>query len=131
MSVLYTRSISPGGVPQKGVNKANKDFFPNLSENVRVLKLRFSAFVEGPGGFREVREAGRNHFQLSWYLLVPGLTSYDRFSLNGTCQRGGYTSCRFSVVKNTLKSSKILRPKRSLNARLGHCKVLRLSLIHI
>ena len=33
-----------------------------------VLKLRFLAFPEGPGGFRELRKAGRNHFHLSWYL---------------------------------------------------------------
>ena len=44
----------------------------------RVQKLRFLAFSRGPGGFRELREAGRNHFHLSWYLLVPGITSYDQ-----------------------------------------------------
>ena len=32
-----------GGPPPKGVNKANKDFFPNFSENVRGLKLGFTA----------------------------------------------------------------------------------------
>ena len=37
----------------------------------RVLKLRFLAFPEGPGGFREVWRAGRKHFHLSWYLIVP------------------------------------------------------------
>ena len=68
MVLSLERSISPGGSPKKGVNKANKDFFPNLSEIVRVLKLRFLAFPQGPGGFRELREAGRNHFHLSWYL---------------------------------------------------------------
>ena len=66
----------PGGVPKKGVNKANKDFSPNCSLKFRVQKLRLLAFTEGPGGFRELREAGRNHFHLSWYLLVPGVTSY-------------------------------------------------------
>ena len=58
----------PGGVPPKGINKANKEFFPIFSLKIRVLKLRFLAFPEGRGGFREVREAGRNHFRLSWYL---------------------------------------------------------------
>ena len=62
----------PGGSPKKGVNKANKEIFPNFSLKFRVLKLRFLALSEGPGGFRELREAGRNHFHLSWYLLVPG-----------------------------------------------------------
>ena len=74
------RSISTGGVPQKKVNKEYKDFSPNCSVKCRVLKLRFLAFPGGPGGFRELREAGRNHFHLSWYLLVPGITSYDQKS---------------------------------------------------
>ena len=52
--------------------------FPKFSLKFRVLKLRFLAFVEGPGGFREVREAGRNHFHLSWYLSVSVVTSYDQ-----------------------------------------------------
>ena len=43
-----------------------------------VLKRRFLAFPGGPGGFRELREAGRNHFHLSWYLSVPGVTSYAK-----------------------------------------------------
>ena len=67
-----------GGSPKKGINKANKEMFPIFSEKNRVLKLRFLAFTGGPGGFRELREAGRNHFHLSWYLLVPGITSYDQ-----------------------------------------------------
>ena len=40
----------------------------------------------------------------------------------GPAKGGGYTSCRCLVVKNTLKFSKNLRTKRSLNARLGHSK---------
>ena len=54
-----------------------KDFIPNFSEIFWVLKLRFLAFSQGPGGFREVWEAGRNHFHLSRYLLVPRITSYS------------------------------------------------------
>ena len=53
-------------------------YFLNFSVKFRVLKLRFVAFSQGPGGFREVQEAGRNHFHLSWYLLVPGVTSYEQ-----------------------------------------------------
>ena len=65
------------GVPQKGIYRANKDLFPNFSRNIRALKLRFLAFPGGPGGFRKVREAGRNHFHLSWDLIViePGITN--------------------------------------------------------
>ena len=58
--------------PKEGINKEYKDFSPNFSVKIQVLKLRFLSFPGGPGGFREVREAGRNHFHLSWYLLVPG-----------------------------------------------------------
>ena len=72
------RSISPWGPPPKGVNKANKDLFPKGSVKCKVLKLRFVAFPRGPGGFRELREAYRNHFLLSWYLIVPGITSYGQ-----------------------------------------------------
>ena len=50
-----------------------------FSPKFRDLKLRFLAFPEGPGGFRQLREASRNHFHLSWYLSVPGVTSYDQF----------------------------------------------------
>ena len=85
-----------------------REFFPNCSLNFRVLKLRFLAFSQGPGGFRELREADRNHFHLSWYLPVPGIMSYDRFSLNGPRQRGGYTSCRFVSWKIHWNFPKIL-----------------------
>ena len=33
--------------------------------------MRVLGFSGGPGRFREVWEAGRNHFHLSWYLIVP------------------------------------------------------------
>ena len=59
------------GGDTKGINTANKEKIPNVSLKVRVLKLRFLADPEGPGGFREVWEAGRKHFHLSWYLIVP------------------------------------------------------------
>ena len=40
--------------------------------------------------------------------------------------KGGYTSCRFWVVKNTRMFSKHIRPKRSLNTRSGHSKLPKL-----
>ena len=49
---LVLRSISPGGVPQKGVSKEYKDLFPIVSLKCRVLKLKFLAFprfLEGLG----------------------------------------------------------------------------------
>ena len=39
-----------------------------FSEKNRVIYNRFSAFPEGPGGLRKLREAYRNHFHRSWYL---------------------------------------------------------------
>ena len=69
------RSISPGGSPKKGLIRLIRIFPPNCSLKCRVLKLRFLAFLGGPGGFRELREAGRNHFHLSWYLSVPVIVS--------------------------------------------------------
>ena len=42
------------------------------------LKNMFLFFSQGPGGFRELREASRNHFHLSWYLSDYVVTSYDQ-----------------------------------------------------
>ena len=47
-----------------------------FSIKYQVLKRRILAFPGGPGGFRELRGAGRNHFHLSWYLLVAVVTNY-------------------------------------------------------
>ena len=68
---------------EPGNNKEINHFFLFVSETFRVLKLRLLAFPGGPGGFRELREASRNHIHLSWYLLVTGITSYDRTSWGG------------------------------------------------
>ena len=35
-------------------------------------------FFQGLGGFRELREAYRKLVHLSWYLLVPVVTSYSQ-----------------------------------------------------
>ena len=43
---------------------------------IRVLYNRFLSFSKGSGGFRELREAGRNHFHLSWYLSDAVVTRY-------------------------------------------------------
>ena len=64
--------------PFKGFNKENKVLISNFYITVRDQKLRFLAFSRGSGGFRELREAGRKHFHLSWYLSVPVVTSYDQ-----------------------------------------------------
>ena len=91
----------------KGFTKGHfTNFRPNSSDRFRALKLTFFAFPVGPEGFRELREAGRNHVHLSWYLLVPGITSYDQkpsakgiliffsgmFFLNKLCLDEGVTS---------------------------------------
>ena len=61
---------------QKRISKEIKDFVLIVSLKCRVQKLRFLAFPGGPGVVRDLREAGRIHFHLSWYLIVPGITSY-------------------------------------------------------
>ena len=38
----------------------------------------FVAFPRGPGGFRKLREACRNHFHLSRYLKMPRVTNYGQ-----------------------------------------------------
>ena len=62
----------------------------------RVLKLRFLAFPGGPGGFRELREAGRNHFHLSWYLSDSVVAEINRLHFTSqtpchevTCRQRG------------------------------------------
>ena len=45
-------------VPKKEVDRANKDFPRCFLKKNRVLKLRFLAFSEGPGGFRELKSYG-------------------------------------------------------------------------
>ena len=68
--------------------------------NVRVLKLRFLAFSQGPGGFRELREAYRNHFHLSWYLSDYVVTSYEQKPWGGiffTVHGLWLTCCKFHL----------------------------------
>ena len=71
------------------------------------------------------RHLGVEDFQQARQVISlerPKRSLAQGFSLKGPCQSGGYTSCRFLVVKYTLNLSKIIRAKRSLNARLGHSK---------
>ena len=72
----------------KRINKECKDSFRILSQRIWVLKLRFLAFPGGPRGFRELREAYRNHFRLCWYLIVPGVTSYGLKPWGGLIRPG-------------------------------------------
>ena len=73
------QKISPTPIgPFKGINKEIKGFFSNFYIKFRVQKLRLLAFSRGSGGFRELREAGRKHFHLSWYLSVSVVTSYGQ-----------------------------------------------------
>ena len=58
--------------------------FPISSIFFLPLKYRFLAVLRGPGGFRELREAGRIHFHLSWYLSDYVVTSYDQNPPKGT-----------------------------------------------
>ena len=64
--------------PKIGINSEINQFSVFVLEKKRVGKVGCFAFPGGPGGFREVREADRNRFLLSWYLLVSVVTSYDQ-----------------------------------------------------
>ena len=68
--------------------------FTKFHIQIRVHKLRLWAFSRGSGGFRELREAGRKHFHLSWYLSVPVVTSYGQKPLGGTfsCAYGRFVT---------------------------------------
>ena len=70
--------MSPLMGPFKRIDKEIKGFVSNFDIEIRVLNHRFLAFSQGPGGFGELREAGRKHFHLSWYLSVSVVTSYDQ-----------------------------------------------------
>ena len=72
--------FSPLTGPFKGMSKDDKEMFLMFHTKHRVLELRFLAFSRGPGGFRELREAGMNHFHLSWYLSDTVVTSYGQKS---------------------------------------------------
>ena len=66
--------ICRGGPPEKGTDKAIYFFLKFFGVKHRVLTCRILVCFRGPGGFREFREACRNHFHLSWYLsdaVVP------------------------------------------------------------
>ncbi len=49
--------------------------FPDFLKKTSASKTQVVGFSLGPEGFREVREADRNHFHLSWYMIVPGITT--------------------------------------------------------
>ena len=92
------------------MNKEFKLCLLLLSVICRVLKLRLLAFSQGPGGFREVREAHRNHFHLSWYLLVPRITSYGQKPswesvLPSAVSKDKSKSICFTTIQRCLNSS--------------------------
>ena len=57
--------------------------FPEFFSTISESKTQVLVFTGGPGGVRELREADRNYFHLSWYLIVPGIASYDQKTLEG------------------------------------------------
>ena len=71
---------------------------------VRPLYKRFLAFSRGPGGFRELREAGRIHFHLSWYLSDDVVTSYDQKLWGGIL--GGVRDYLGEVFSGKMKGTK-------------------------
>ena len=75
----YVYSLIPRNkLANQGQNTSKLAFCVFFSVTIRVLKLWCLAFSGGPEGFRKLQGPGRNHFHLSWYLLVPGITSYSQ-----------------------------------------------------
>ena len=54
--------------PVKGLYRVDEDI--SLIVHIKCLDIKycFWAILQRGGGFRELREACRNHFHLSWYL---------------------------------------------------------------
>ena len=73
-AIVDGKQIPPFRAPNKTLIRTFLIFSPNF----RVLKLRFLFFPGGSGGFRKLRGPGRNHFHLSWYLQVHGVTSHGQ-----------------------------------------------------
>jgi len=65
-------------MPFKGINEEFNGEISDFYIKCRVQKLRVFAFSRGPGGFRELREAGRNNFHPFWYLQVAVVKSYGQ-----------------------------------------------------
>ena len=63
---------------RRNIHRIEGFAFSMFSISVRVLKYTFLAFPRGPGGFRKLREACKNHFHLSWYLSGAVVTSYSQ-----------------------------------------------------
>ena len=92
----------------QGLGKSQKPLC--RTGHVRVQKLSFSVFPGGPEGFSEVRGAGRNHFRLSWYLIVPGITSYDpkTLSTQDTDSKKGFTKGLLFVFQTSIPTPVII-----------------------
>ena len=72
--------------------------------------------------FRKLREACRNHFHLSWYLLVPGITSYSQKPWGGfffTVHDMWQVTVAHFVLSRTLQN-----PITPYKARIERCKAL-------
>ena len=87
--------------PFKGINKEYTGIVLKLYITNRVLKLRCLAFSRGPGGFRELRDAGRKHFHLSWYLSVPVVASYGQKPWGDFFKRVRYVQITTAVTDST------------------------------
>ena len=62
-----------------------------------VLKCKFVTAYKDPGGFRELREACRNHCHLSWYLSDSMVPNY------GSNPWGGFVSVYDKAVLSPSK----------------------------
>ena len=71
------RFLPPLIQPFKGISKDGKRL-PLLFLQTNGYRSYALTFFRVHGGFRERREAGRNHFHLSWYLSDSMVPSYGQ-----------------------------------------------------
>ena len=112
------------------MSKEIKGIAPKSYITFRILKNKFLAFSRGPVGFRELREAYRKHFHLSWYLSVPVVMSYGQksswggFFLPSTEQKNGwYLLPRLLGWKPVWKAklvTHVISPRCSSGIQPGH-----------
>ena len=62
---------------KEAFNKGKRGFVSDVSISNRAVKHRCLIFSQGPGGFRELWEARRNHFHPSWYLSDSMVPNYE------------------------------------------------------
>ena len=75
--IRQTVKKSPPIEPKQGIHKEINVVFHIFVIKIQLLNLSFCCFSRGSWRV-ELRKAGMNHFHLSWYLILPWITSYGQ-----------------------------------------------------